>query len=61
MAGQMVSSLNEGGKSLVVAVDRMGTPVIPGPDACFQEGDVAHIVVARDAIDQLRAKLEEQH
>jgi len=61
MAGQMVASLNEGGKSLVVAVDRMGTPVIPGPDACFQEGDVAHIVVARDAIDQLRAKLEEQH
>ena len=61
MAGQMVSSLNEGGKSLVVAVDRMGTPVIPGPDACFQDGDVAHIVVARDAIDQLRAKLEEQH
>ena len=61
LAGQMVSSLNEGGKSLVVAVDRMGTPVIPGSDACFQEGDVAHIAVARDAIDQLRAKLEEQH
>jgi hypothetical protein len=35
--------------------------VIPGPDACFQGGDVAHIIVARDAIDQLRARLEEQH
>jgi trk system potassium uptake protein TrkA len=62
LAGALVSSLAEAGTSLVVAVDRMGTPTIPGPDACFQEGDVAHIIVARDAIDSLRAKLdEEQH
>jgi Trk K+ transport system NAD-binding subunit len=56
-----VSSLAEAGKFLVVAVDRMGTPTIPGPDATFQEGDVAHIIVVRDAIDDLRAKLEESH
>jgi len=59
-AGRAVSSLGEAGKFLVVAVDRMGTPTIPGPDATFQEGDVAHIIVVRDAIDDLRAKLEEQ-
>ena len=47
-------------RALVVALDRMGTPTIPGPTATFQEGDVAHIIVARDAIDGLRLKLEGQ-
>jgi trk system potassium uptake protein TrkA len=59
LAGQKVSSLGDEGKALVVAVDRMGTPTIPGPTATFQQGDIAHIVVARDAIDALRVRLEE--
>jgi trk system potassium uptake protein TrkA len=60
LAGQPVSALSEAGRSLVVALDRMGTPTIPGTGATFQEGDVAHIIVARDAIDGLRLKLEGQ-
>ena len=60
LAGQSVSALAEAGRSLVVALDRMGTPTIPGPGATFQEGDVAHIIVAREAIDGLRLKLEGQ-
>lgn len=61
MAGRAVGELAEEGKSLVVAVDRMGMPTIPGPDATFQQGDVAHIIVDRKAIDSLRARMEEHH
>jgi len=61
LAGHAVGELTEEGKSLVVAVDRMGTPTIPGPDATFQQGDVAHIIVDRSAIDSLRARMEEHH
>ena len=62
LAGRRVSSLTEPGKALVVAIDRMGNASIPAPDATFQEGDLAHIIVARDAIDALRERLaEERH
>lgn len=61
LAGQPVSSLSDPGKAMVVAVDRMGMPIIPGPDSTFQEGDVAHIIVQRDSMDMLRARLEEHH
>lgn len=59
LAGSSVSSLTDPGRAMVVAVDRMGTPSIPKAKSTFQEGDVAHIVVARDAIDALRERLEE--
>jgi len=42
---------------MVVAVDRMGSASIPGPDMTFQEGDVAHVIVQRDAIETLRQRL----
>ena len=61
LAGTLASALSEPGKSMVVAVDRMGTPTIPVEKSTFQEGDVAHIVVARDSIHSLREKLEEVH
>jgi trk system potassium uptake protein TrkA len=57
LAGKLVSSLSETGKAMVVAVDRMGTPTIPSERATFQQGDIAHIIVARQSIDELRAKL----
>jgi len=60
MAGRLVKSLAEEGKALVVAIDRRGTPAIPGPQATFQEGDTAHIIVARDALDALRERLKGQ-
>lgn len=58
LAGKPVSALSEPGKAMVVAVDRMGTPSIPADKAAFQEGDVAHVIVARNSIDELRGRLE---
>jgi trk system potassium uptake protein TrkA len=58
LAGKPVKNLGESGRATVVAIDRLGTPSIPGPEATFQEGDVAHIIVVRDAIDLLRRKVE---
>jgi trk system potassium uptake protein TrkA len=61
LAGRPIRELAEEGKSRVVALDRMGSPTIPGPDATFQQGDVAHVIVDRNEIDALRAKMEEHH
>jgi trk system potassium uptake protein TrkA len=57
LAGKPVASLAEPGKALVVAIDRMGTATIPDPKATFHEGDIAHIIVARDSLDLLRQRL----
>ena len=62
LAGRRVASLSEPGKATVVAIDRQGTASIPTEDTTFQAGDVAHIIVARDAIEALRERLApEQH
>jgi trk system potassium uptake protein TrkA len=61
LAGHKVSAVEEEGKAKVVAIDRMGAPSMPAPGACFQEGDVAHVLASRDAIEGLRARLEETH
>jgi trk system potassium uptake protein TrkA len=60
LAGNTVSSLGEPGKALVVAIDRMGSASIPAQGMTFQEGDVAHVIVRRDSLDSLRARLSEQ-
>jgi len=57
LAGHLASALAEKAKAMVVAIDRKGTATIPGPDATLQEGDVAHIIVAREGIDALRERL----
>jgi len=57
LAGQPVSELGEPGKALVVALDRMGSASIPSEGMTFQKGDIAHVIVRRDAIDELRARL----
>lgn len=57
LAGKRVSILSEPGRSMVVAIDRMGRASIPGPDMTFQEGDVAHVIVTRESIEALREKL----
>jgi trk/ktr system potassium uptake protein len=59
LAGQPVSALTEPGKATVVAVDRLGSASIPAPDMTFQEGDVAHVIVRREALDALRTRLNE--
>lgn len=59
LAGQPVSSLGEAGEALVIAIDRMGSASLPAEAMTFQEGDVAHVIVRRDALDDLRARLKE--
>jgi hypothetical protein len=38
----------------------MGSVTIPTPDSTFQQGDVAHIIVRRADLDDLRARLAEE-
>ncbi|MGH2830195.1 MAG: TrkA C-terminal domain-containing protein, partial [Actinomycetota bacterium] len=57
LVGKRCSTLSEPGKATVVAIDRMGSASIPGPETTFQEGDVAHVIVRRDSVDVLREKL----
>ena len=60
LAGTKVSALGEEGRAMVVAVDRMGGAVIPADDLTFQQGDVAHVIVRRDSLEDLRARLKKQ-
>ena len=53
LVGQPVSTLGADGKVVVVGVDRGGKGFIPDPSSTFQEGDVAQVVVHRDALDTL--------
>jgi trk system potassium uptake protein TrkA len=57
LAGRPITALDEPGRARVVALDRLGEITIPGPDATFQEGDVVHVIVRRDALDPLRKRL----
>lgn len=57
LSGKAMSVLAEPGISMVVALDRMGSATIPGPDVTFQDGDVAHVIVRRTSIEALREKL----
>ena len=60
LAGSPVESLAEPSRAMVVAIDRMGEAVIPTPGLTFQEGDVAHVIVRRDALESLRHRLTKQ-
>jgi trk system potassium uptake protein len=53
LVGQPASTLESPGKVVVVGVDRGGKGFIPDKSSTFQEGDVAHVVVHRDALDTL--------
>jgi len=57
LAGTPVSTLSQPRDALVVAIDRMGKASIPTPETTFQEGDIAHVIVRRDAIEELRKRL----
>ena len=59
LAGRPVEDLAEPGDALVVALDRMGRATIPTEGARFQEGDIAHVIVRREAIDALRQRLNQ--
>ena len=51
LVGKPVSDLFVEGKVLVAAVDRGGKGFIPDANSTFQENDVAHLIVHRDALD----------
>jgi trk system potassium uptake protein len=53
LVGKPISSLEAEGAIRVIGVDRGGSGFLPSPASTFQDGDVAHIVVARDALDRL--------
>jgi trk system potassium uptake protein len=53
LVGKPVSSLSQEGKVLVAGVDRGGQGFIPDAASTFQEGDLAHVIVQRDALDTL--------
>jgi trk system potassium uptake protein TrkA len=53
LVGKAVSSVEADGAVRVIGVDRGGSGFIPVPSSTFQEGDIAHIVVARASLDRL--------
>jgi trk system potassium uptake protein TrkA len=63
LVGKKVSELNIEGKILVAGVDRGGKGFIPAPSSTFQEGDVAALIVQKDALEVLDGLLQksEEH
>jgi trk system potassium uptake protein TrkA len=58
LVGKAVSELGLDGKVLVAAVDRGGKGFIPEPTSTFQQGDVAQLIVHRDALDTIDELLQ---
>ena len=57
-AGRKLSELDERDRFRVVAVARAGSARLPGPELVGQEGDILHVVVRRDAHDDLERRLD---
>jgi trk system potassium uptake protein len=53
LVGKPVRALNVDGKILVAGVDRGGHGFIPVASSSFQEGDVVHLILHKDAVDLL--------
>jgi len=63
-AGHKLAGINEHGKFQLSVVTRGGQPRIITPDLVGQEGDVLHLLVRKDATDELEQRLatfEEGH
>lgn len=56
-AGRKLAELEERDRVRVVALSRAGEARLCGPDLLGQEGDVLHLAVRTDAIDELEARL----
>jgi trk system potassium uptake protein TrkA len=59
LVGKKVSGVEEEGRVEVIGVDRGGDGFIPKPDSTFREGDVAHFIVQKDAVETFDTLLEE--
>jgi Trk K+ transport system NAD-binding subunit len=53
LVGQPVSALTAARQVIVAGVDRGGRGFIPDASSTFQQGDIAHVIVHRDALDTL--------
>src|SRR2546423_50687 len=56
-AGRSLHPLNEGESFRVVSVTRGGEAKLAGADVVGQEGDVLHLAVRKDKIDELESRL----
>jgi trk system potassium uptake protein TrkA len=56
--GKKISSVTSDGEVEVIGVDRGGAGFIPKDDSTFQEGDIAHFIVHKDAMEKFDALLE---
>jgi trk/ktr system potassium uptake protein len=53
LVGASVSQLNLEGKIMVIGVDRGGHGFIPAGSSTFQDGDIAQLILQKDAVDTL--------
>lgn len=58
-AGHKLASLGEAGRYRIAAVTRAGEARMAGPDLVGQEGDILHIMVAKEDMNTLDARLAE--
>jgi trk/ktr system potassium uptake protein len=58
LVGKRVSTVESEGKVEVIGVDRGGSGFIPKPDSTFQDGDVAHFIVQKDAVETFDTLME---
>jgi len=58
LVGKKVSGVESEGQVEIIGVERGGTGFIPMPDSTFQDGDVAHFVVQKDAVDKFDDLME---
>lgn len=57
-AGRKLIELEEGNRFRLVALSRGGEARLYGPELVGQEGDILHLVVRREAQDELEARLD---
>jgi trk/ktr system potassium uptake protein len=58
LVGKSTGSVHSEGEVEVVGVERGGEGFIPTPDSTFKEGDVAHFIVHKDAVDKFDVLME---
>jgi trk system potassium uptake protein len=58
LVGKKVAGVESEGQVEVIGVERGGTGFIPKPDSTFQDGDVAHFVVQKDAVETFDTLME---
>lgn len=56
-AGARLSRLGQQGRFRVAAVNRAGTARLVGPSVVGQEGDILHILVSREHLEELESRL----